>query len=632
MEPKKKQKGSVLFIASIATLVIILTVHSSLVITSSEQNFVNEQSNKAKNRYVTESGLSMGVKHIQSRYKNNSIDFSLIDTEFQNCLLYPNEPLNITTASGTQKLGEYRVYTKILSPEEISVPGKDITGNTINSLRYVLVDVRGFFPDMKVAKHITRMKGVYKISCSVAEVFDYGYFINNWGWFFGNNIVAKGNVRSNGTFSMGNYRPEISGKPRFTTSEGWDLIEYIDDDMDGALNNQDGGIYTWDTVIGTPAASGSPADIYAGLQGQSPVYDIDMLPMPNLTNLALYEKKAKEEGSYIKVGGVVICDGIWGDNEGKQHLYLEGTYENPIEIKGTVVVRGDVIIRGYVKGQGAIYAGRNAYLPQRLLYRNPVSERTPSNNSEASRENWRQTNWNQDILGLFARENIVLSDFTSSTWQSKVSSWMNDSRNKSVEDAGVDQIPNTKDQGEGDGIWTVERDENGAVLPGSGEDIDGDGKYDPATTLQDFALASQSFYSGHAEWGGNIPAGVTAFRDVTYWNETLDAPGVKTGSLKFPQIDGILYTNHFLGGYIDNNNSYSYKKDNRTHFDNEQAIYFFGSVVSRNESIVYDARTLYFYHDERLSAGGGSIFNFALPRVWNPISLVTIEIYEGKGY
>ncbi|NUM35992.1 MAG: hypothetical protein HUU50_15730 [Candidatus Brocadiae bacterium] len=634
MEPIKqiKEKGSTLFLASITTLVIFFIAQSALLITSSEQDFVQEQSRKAKNRYITEAGLSMGVKHLQSRYKNNSVDFSLIDSEFQNNLLYTNEPFNLETSSGKQKLGEYRVFIKVLTPDEISVPGKDITGNTVNSQRYVLVDVRGFYPDVKIAKYVTRIKGVYQISCSVAEVFDYGYFINNWGWFFGNDIVAKGNVRSNGTFSMGNYRPEIWGKPRFTSSNGWDLIDYIDDNRDGASNNQDGGIYTWDTIVGRPAANGSPSDLYAGQQGQSPLYQIDMLPMPNLTNLYVYEQKAKADNSYIKIGGNMICDGVWGDNEGKQNLYLEGTYDNPIEISGTVVVRGDLIIRGYVKGQGAIYTGRNVYLPQRLLYRNPTSEKQPGNNSESSRENWRQTNWNQDLVGLFARENIVLSDYTSTTWQTNVSKWVNDSRNQSKEDAGIDQLPNTKDQGENDGIWTVEYDASGKAIPGSGEDIDGDGKFDDTTKLSEFTLSSQSFYSNHSDWGGNIPSGVSSFRDVTYWNETTDGPGVGTGSSKFPQVDAVLYTNHFLGGYIDNSNSYSYKKDNRTHFENAQEITFFGAVVSRNEALVYNARYLYFYHDERLSAGGGSMLNFALPRVWNPINMVNIDIYEGKGY
>ena len=279
MEPiiKQKEKGSSLFIATMATFTILLTAQAALIITSSEQNFVKDQSNKSKNRYVTEAGLSMGVKHIQSRYQKDSVDFSIIDNEFTSNLLYTNEPYMLQTDSGTHKLAEYRVFVKTLTPEEISVPGKDITGNAFNSLRYVLVDVRSFYPDMATAKHITRMKGVYKISCGVAEIFDYGYFVNNWAWFHANNIVSKGNVRANGTFSMGTYRPEFWGKSRFESSNGYDLIDYIDDDLDGSENNQDGGIYTWGTVVGTPAANGSPSDCYTGEFGQSSVYDIDKL-------------------------------------------------------------------------------------------------------------------------------------------------------------------------------------------------------------------------------------------------------------------------------------------------------------------------------------------------------------------
>lgn len=610
-----------LFLGMVAGLIVLFLAQSSLLLSHSDKKHTSKEADKMKSRYVAEGGLQLALRYIDAQFLHDSIDFHTVDTKLKNFCLYDKVPWQ----QGSQRFGDYSVFIQVLTPAEIQVLNKDITGYDSNSVRYILIRSIGYFPNANYAKSKIRIHGVYEMSSRVSQVFDYSYFINNWGWLYGNNIVCKGNARSNGSFSMGSYRPEIWGKPRFETSQGWDLIGYIDDDANGKQDNQDGGIYAWNLIDGTPSANGSPSDLYAGKMGQNTTTPITQVPMPNLTNLTFYEERAKQEGSSIKIGTTVVCDGILGDNETKQNLYLEGTYENPIIISGTVVVRGDVIIRGYIQGQGCIYAGRNIYVPQRVLYKNSTSERQPSSNSESSRENWRTTNANADLLGLFARENIVLSDFTSSTWQQKVLEWMNNSKNQSKEDAGLDNIPNTGDAGEGDGIWTVEKDSAGNVMPGSGEDIDGDGKYDGTTTLTAFNLASGSFFSNHPDWAGNIPSGVTSFKDVVYWNDVTDAPGVATGSIKFPQVDATLYTNHFLGGYITNEGGYSYKKDNRTHYESASDILFFGSLISRNESLIYQSSTLSFYHDDRLSAGA-KMFNFVLPKVWNPLRMITIDV------
>ena len=44
-------------------------------------------------------------------------------------------------------------------------------------------------------------------------MFDYGYFINNWGWFYGNTIECYGNARSNGQFDVHGYSPTVTGQP-----------------------------------------------------------------------------------------------------------------------------------------------------------------------------------------------------------------------------------------------------------------------------------------------------------------------------------------------------------------------------------------------------------------------------------
>lgn len=618
-------KGSALVLSLVASIVIVGIAGSAIYMATTSQNLTTQYNKKMISRYVAEAGQARAFQHIKLFLMNNTLTYTEVDQYLTDRVIFNNVPFTSQRDNITYKLGTYTVVAKMLTTSNITTQ-EDITGNKASSVRYVEVTSISTIPTSAKSSITSKIVTTYKISSDMARVFDYCYFINNWGWFYGNNITTFGNCRSNGSFSMGSYRPTIWGKPRFEDCNGTDLIGYIDDNKDGQLNNQDGGIYSWNNIDGTPSANGRPSDLYAGLQGTSTQNDIQQLPMPNLTDLSIYETKAKQEGSYIKIGDTIICDGVLGDNEAQQHLYLEGTYEKPIQIYGINVVRGDVIIRGYVAGQGTIYSGRNIYIPQRILYRNPPSERRPSNNSESARENWRATNVGTDMLGLFSREHIVISDFTNTNWRSLVNQWLQNPSNASKEDAGIDKIPNTYDPGENDNVWSVLKDTQNNIIPGTGEDIDGDGKYDGTVTLSEFNLASSTIYTNHPSWTGNLPTGLTSFSQLSYWDETLDAPGL-TGSQKFPQVDAILYTNHFLGGYFSNNNSYGYKGDNRTHFLNDCCTYFNGAVISRNESLIYDSRDIIFQHDERLSGCDGEVFHFTLPRVWKPLEVVSSSIY-----
>lgn len=669
------QKGSSMFIASLTGVMLLSICVASLEVSRSEKIYNKSQSSKVTSRYVAEAGLVRGLDYIDTKYTGGSMDFATMDLEFRDPYsICENDDMKAKDPNGKEViLGTYSATLRLAAPGEVPTT-KNLTGLGADACRMLFLKATGEVrdPHSPKGKKTTKMSGLYEMGTSPARVFDYSYFINNWGWFYGNNIICQGNARSNGTFDMGNYRPQIWGKPRFETSgdpDPWSLNGYIDDNKDGKENNQDGGIYAWNQIIGTPSNTGHPSDKYQGLKGSA----VPQIRMPNLTNLTMYEEIAKSTNSNITIDGVVVCDGVYGDNESKKNLYLEGTYEKPIVITGTIVVKGDVILRGYYKGQGSIYAARNIYLPQRLLSAVPVSEKQPGTNSEASRENWRERNWAPEdaaMIGLFAREHIVMSDFTSSTWQNNVNNWLNNSQNKSAEDQGSDQIPNTDDSGEDDGKWTVKwveaRDAEGKRIPvtgedsnkdgifepyriipanGSGEDTDGDGVYDPTTKLSDFYLSkldntsTTSFATGDTNWGGNIPSNVDCYQDITYWNDTTNTPGVgdkytvKSGSTtktynnsqNFPQVDAILYTNHFLGGYI-SNTGYNYKKDNVSQQGSGDII-FFGAVISRNESIIYNATNLYFYHDERISADSGEKLNLTLPRVWNGMLLtVCIDI------
>ncbi len=637
-----QRKGSALILAIITGMVIISFAGSAIYMSASDYTYSSQEMQKMKAMYIAESGLARGVQYLNANFANSVVSFTEVD-KLTDKKLFENESLNAPYNGNTIKVGEYTVTLKRLTSTDFQVPtGKDIEGNTTNSVRYLSLSSTGYLPSAANPKYQVSITATYEIATQVPHVFDYAYFVNNWGWIYGSSIEVYGNVRANGTFSF-KYNPIINGKDRFESVVNNDFIGHIDDNGNG--KQDDGGVYAWNAIVGTVNTK-SKADLYAGLKGADTTPPVPQEPMPNINNLTLYENMAKDQNSSIKINGVTVCDGIQGDNETQQNLYLEGTKEAPVEINGTVVVRGDVIIRGWIKGTGTIYSGRNIYFPQRLLYVNAPGELQPTINSESSRESRRDL-WDKqgcDLVGFFARENLVLSDFTSSTWQSEVKAYVDDPLNNNAEDAGIDKIPNTDDEGEDDGKFTTEVSPDGSIIPGTGEDIDGDGTFDPDVTgLNMMSVFGLKESLSTTNWA-NLPSGVTNFRNLTYWNEENDNPwpsiNTTTSTYKvqdFPQLDGVFYTNHFSVGYF-YNSSYTYKNANTGYTTSSSDIVINGSMICKNEALIagpgYNPKTgsynknakFYFNHDERLTADDGSRFGFTLPLVWQPLKFVSLSI------
>lgn len=482
----------------------------------------------------------------------------------------------------------------------------------------VAIESTGYVPDAPqnlapgerlVAWNSTQTNVRFELAPS--EVFDYGYFINNWGWFYGNTIACRGNARSNGQFDVANYAPTITGQPRYgevafngTTAS---LSGYMDDNGDGLLDGNDGGVFSgWDIVRAQNLQGGG-----GRLDNQ---HDFEpKIDMPNLTDLTPYEANAIETGGKIRVGSTVLVDGVYGDSAGeRQHLYLVGTTADPIVLDGPVVVRGDVIIHGVVTGQGAIYAGGNVYVPNSVTYANGPTTPRPAGNTQAQTEAWLSQNWNRDFLGLFARRHVVVGDHTNSSWRSNVSAWMASSLNGSKEDAGEDGIPNTRagrdgvlgtaddDVLEGDNVFTVDRYTEadaamgvippgkaiGDVIPGTGEDINGDGVYNPTTTINDVTLNTAMTT---ANFGGNIPtAGIARYRDIA--------------STRAARIDATVYTNHSFCWFVTGTTPATIN----------------GALVCRNENIIYGTPSLTFNHDSRLLGGNSGMAAGLLPMTLQP--------------
>ncbi|MFA4990957.1 MAG: pilus assembly PilX N-terminal domain-containing protein [Candidatus Omnitrophota bacterium] len=364
-----------------------------------------------------------------------------------------------------------------------------------------------------------------------AAVFDYAYFINNWGWFYGNGIDAKGDVRSNGRFDFRD-RPGVSG------------------DIYAGFEIDDGG----DGIRG----SGGDAD------HQHP--DSEKLEMPNLYDTSYYEDLAKTEGGTIKVNGVTLIDGVFGDDSGESgNIVLVGTSSDPIEIDGPVVVRGDVVVKGTIKGQGTLYAGRNIYVANDVNYKNAPSSPRPASDDPSVTDGWVEAHKDDDLVGFAATESIILGDYTGKTG----GSWSAGSYlyRMGDEDVGEDGIPDTNDAHEDDGIFQAQY-----------EDLDADGARDYDYTWSN--VQTQVPITSFA----NCPAGVSVFGDLA--------------TNRVSKIDGVFYTNHAVAGKLGG------------------GAVINGAVISKDEAMIY-TNTLTFNYDERINSryttGENRIIDVFLP-------------------
>lgn len=383
-------------------------------------------------------------------------------------------------------------------------------------------------------------------------------------------------------------------------------------------------------------------------------------------------------------------DGIEGtDDDESPFMILDGRTQ-PVIIDGPVVIgspgpdgvwntadeydasglrptSGAVVILGRVSGQGSIYSAGNIYIPQELVYDAPPLPHLPGpgppagtgypngpstqppSMAEADIEGWRKLTSttppagayrvkDADLLGLFARENIVIGRFTGGLHWDEVDARLADANNDTREDLGADRLPNTLDAGEGNGVWDVKTYSAsgvnacgsglrpagyapGDVIPGTGEDLDGDGRYDdrivrgnlgpnglPLSGASSFAFpldindrldytapdpngAPPLDTDGDARiWRGS-PLWTDALTNHTWAEIAPDPP-------QFDSLDAVLYAGHAIAGVALPGPSGLHES--------------YGAFVARVEALIGSATTI-FSHDPRL-LGGARGYPIHLPR------------------
>ena len=459
-----------------------------------------------------------------------------------------------------------------------------------------------------------------------AEVFDYSYFINHFGWWAGfssGRAVANGNVRANGHFDLLSGYFTGNGNPRYDPVTG----QVIDG----------GGVYAGGYVFPTSGSGfqGMASDAlnrhsYGGVDIAE--NNRATVEMPNLNDPAdldgdgivqelnpYYIELANGDygnprgrvgvdsnGDGVLQSSEVIVDGAWGDDTGENgNLALVGSATHPIIIDGTIAVTNNLAITGTIAGKGAFYVGRNTYVGSSVTYANQLTARPIYDYGHESPEQyqarvdqWKTDNQNADMVAFMTVNNIIAGNHTTSSWRNNIiggGGWLSDYRNNGQEDVGVDGVfgdqqsqsnPYGASLKEADGFFTVIIADNAGhqhqadlpivggsaqvpsgyhIVPGTGEDVDGDGRfgstYDYSRDIG-FDDAFTSFY--------NVSASMTSYADFA--------------SSSVARMDGVFYTNHALAGWFTG------------------GCQFNGSVVARNESMILTSGSVTMNHDERLSS------------------------------
>ena len=241
-----------------------------------------------------------------------------------------------------------------------------------------------------------------------SSIFDYVYFINNFGWFWGGTISAHGDVRANGDFSF-KYNPLVNG----------DAYASVNPDVGASGSVVDGGYRNWD--LSTYRTNAQPnwrptwPEFAYGYDGNSQAYEgQDLLEMPYLGEFSRFVELAETRNGTLSTADVNITHTTGGP------IFLIGTAENPIHIDGPIAIDGDIFITGYVEGQGTIYTNRNVHIVGDIVYKN-----SPAWDHSEGADPGANDNSGADFLGLAARGSVILGDYTNATdWYNYVKNYM----------------------------------------------------------------------------------------------------------------------------------------------------------------------------------------------------------------
>lgn len=563
------KKGMILIAVYLIIAVLLILGTAFMSRSVSENRFAQREKNAIKAFYVSEAGIDRVTRDLFSLFETNfSAGGSITPGDFQwfNGLVtsprsenppYAGPPANASLGEGTYTVTINKVTV------DTSAGQADVTLRSTGQVNNI----------PRVIKSVIR----YKLARS--GVFDYSYFVNNFGWFWGGGISANGDIRSNGNFNFGG-NPTVNGD--IYASQNPDLG--ANGDITGNSRNDSISFYRnqadAEARPTNPTADPNPPNDYSypnGYDGNSDRFPNQaVLQMPYLGDLQAYRNLAVSQGGSISQGGVVLVNAVYGDDPTEVGpdgisgtpddgtIVLIGTAANPIQLNGPVVVEGDVVIKGVVRGQGIIYSGRNTHIIGNITYDTPPAWPKPDTNPAATDA----VNDTRDFLGLATKGNVIIGDYTRNSWRRTVTPYLQPPFTQAYDTNATDAVNGYDSDG---------NPLNGFRFDGDYTAFDGGTKDDGAG-----GAVNRKYYE-------------SSLSDNFIRNNT-------TSSRQIRRIDAVIYTNHAISGKVGN-------------------FTINGIIVSRDEAIVYNGNITMNY-DIRIRNKGN---DFNLPRALVPPQTVSWE-------
>ena len=415
----KDKKGIMLIACYLVIVVLVILGSAFLVRSTGEKRAVEREKDSIQAFYLAEAGIEEVARGLYNRFRAHfmanpsAATYSwfdgLVTAPRSEVPVYVGPPANAPLGAGT-----YTVIIEAVNAD--TTPGAGQADVTLSSTGRA-----------SITNTEKSIRAVIRYRHEPSGVFAYTYFVNNFGWFWGGTIGANSDIRSNGDFSF-KYNPKVNGDVYAATNP--DLP--ANGDILGTNRNDTIADYRSNAPVQArptnPTADPNPPNDYSypnGYDGNSEHFPNQApLEMPYLGNLQQYKTLAISEGGTISQAGVVLVNAVYGDDltevgpdgiNGTPDdgcMVLIGTAAEPIVMNGPVVVEGDAVLKGIVTGQGIIYSGRNTHIIGNVTYQNGPTWPKPDTNPATTDA----TNDTRDFLGLATRGNVILGDYTDSTW------------------------------------------------------------------------------------------------------------------------------------------------------------------------------------------------------------------------
>lgn len=495
-----------------------------------------------------------------------------------------------------------------------------------------------------------------------SQVFNYAYFVNNYGWMNGSTIYINGDMRANGNVSLsgstvngfvyGAVNDEVGADGSIALKNSPKIKNRTDyrSSSQTTTSRARPDMGTYDTLgsYDAPAVSGTitlprydanglpvPGTGTVGMKSGDPIANpkADPIPMPFVSYLDDYVEYAREKGGTLTCPAYSYKDGTGATRTvpatrvsahfngagpsgnaalaDKGALVLIGTQSNPIVVNGPVVVDSDVIIKGYVRGQGTIYSGRNVHIIGDIKYLNAPNW-THDNASESANLAREESNATKDMLGLVAKGNIVVGDPSSSSWYNSVSSYINGGSSSVVERYACDESDaNIGYPAVFQGNYTAKE-----YVAGGG--VNRTGYFPKVRTGTESYLTTEQYWDSRTR--SYKTRQVTATRavlkdtvDRRYYETVCDDSIFTLKDSRVACIDAILYNNHGIFG---------------TPGGSGVRFNLNGSLVCRDEALIFSGDGINFNWDMRLMPKNGNKVTGALALPVGPQKPYTVVWQE----